>query len=130
MNQNHSKDNSRMNNLDERAKEIGMGGNLIPNIDEEKYRKRMQKRKEVQDKRLKQRNKEKGLIIITTGQGKGKTTAALGMALRTIGHGHKVGIVQFIKGGWQPGEFLALKTFGKQLAFLLFPVVLVLMLTP
>ena len=79
------KDNLRLNNLDKSAEEIGMGGNLIQNITEEKYRERMKKRKEVQTQRLKERNKEKGLIIIKTGQGKGKTTAALGMGIRTLG---------------------------------------------
>jgi len=112
-----TKEDSRLNNLDKRAEEIGIGGNLIPSISEEKYRQRMKNRKEVQEQRLKERNKEKGLIIITTGQGKGKTTAALGMGLRTIGHNHKVAIIQFIKGGWQPGEISALKMFGDQLKF-------------
>ncbi len=110
-------ENLRIDNLDKKAEDIGMGGNLTPNLNEEKYRSRMQKRKEIQKQRLQQREKEKGLIIITTGQGKGKTTAALGMALRTIGHDHKVGIIQFIKGGWEPGESIALKLFGEQLTF-------------
>ena len=117
MNHRINKENSRLNKLDKSADELGMGGNLIPNITEEKYRKRMEKRKEVQTQRLKERNKEKGLIIITTGQGKGKTTAALGMGLRTLGHNHKVAIIQFIKGGWEPGESLALKVFGDKFKF-------------
>ena len=117
MNHKVPKENLKLNQLDESAKEIGMGGHLIPNLTEEKYRKRMEKRKEVQTQRLKERNKEKGLIIITTGQGKGKTTAALGMGIRTLGHNHKVAIIQFIKGGWEPGELLALKVFGDNLKF-------------
>ena len=117
MNQKVTKKNSRLNNLDKSAEEIGMGGNLIQNITEEKYRERMEKRKEVQAQRLKERNKEKGLIIIKTGQGKGKTTAALGMGIRTLGHNHKVAIIQFIKGGWEPGELLALRIFGDKLKF-------------
>ena len=117
MNHKFSKDNSRLNKLDKSAEEIGMGGDLIPNITEEKYRKRMEKRKEVQTQRLKERKKEKGLIIITTGEGKGKTTAALGMGIRTLGHNHKVAIIQFIKGGWEPGESLALKIYGDSLKF-------------
>ena len=117
MNQEISKENSRLNKLDKRAEEIGMGGNLIANITEEKYRKRMEKRKAVQSQRLKERKKEKGLIIITTGQGKGKTTAALGIGIRTLGHNHNVAIIQFIKGGWEPGELLALKVFGDKLKF-------------
>jgi len=111
------KEDSRLDNLDKSAEKIGLGGNLIPNITEEKYRERMKKRKEVQTQRLKERNIEKGLIIINTGQGKGKTTAALGMGLRTIGHNHKVAIIQFIKGGWEPGESLSLKIFGDKLKF-------------
>ena len=117
MNQKVPKDNKRLNNLDQSAEEIGMGGNLMPNISDEKYRKRMEKRKEIQIQRLNERKKEKGLIIITTGQGKGKTTAALGMGIRTLGHNHKVAIIQFIKGGWEPGELLALKIFGEKLKF-------------
>ena len=117
MNMEIPKGDSKLTKLDKSAEEIGMGGNLIPNINEENYRKRMEKRKEVQTQRLKKRNKEKGLIIINTGQGKGKTTAALGMGLRTIGHDHKVAIIQFIKGGWEPGESLALKIYGDKLKF-------------
>jgi len=117
MNQKIPKKNLKLNNLDKSAERIGMGGNLIPNITEEKYRKRMKERKEIQTQRLKERNNEKGLIIITTGQGKGKTTAALGMGIRTIGHNHKVAIIQFIKGGWEPGESLSLKIFGDKLKF-------------
>ena len=117
MNQKISKGNPRLNELDKSAEEIGMGGNLIPDVTEERYRERMEKRKAVQTQRLKERNKEKGLIVITTGQGKGKTTAALGMAIRTLGHKQKVAIIQFIKGGWEPGEALALKIFGDKLKF-------------
>jgi len=112
-----NKEDSNLNNLDKIAERIGMGGNLMPNITEEKYIERMKKRKDIQEQRLKERTKEKGLIIINTGQGKGKTTAALGMGLRTLGHNQKVAIIQFIKGGWEPGESLALKIFGDKLQF-------------
>ena len=117
MNQQVPEENSRLKDLDKISEEIGMGGDLIPNITEEKYRKRMEKRKEIQKQRVKERNKEKGLKIITTGEGKGKTTAALGMGIRTLGHNQKVAIIQFIKGGWEPGESLALKIFGDNLKF-------------
>ena len=102
-----------MSELDQKANELGMGGLLAPETNEESYRKRMQRKKEVQGTRIEKRNLKKGLIIVFTGQGKGKTTAALGIALRTLGHGENVAIVQFIKGGWEPGEAKALEIFGE-----------------
>lgn len=72
--------------------------------DTEQYRRKMQRRKEVQEQRLAGMTAEKGLIIVHTGNGKGKTTAALGMVLRSLGHGYRVAIVQFIKGAWEPAE--------------------------
>ncbi len=106
---------SSLEELDKESNEIGIGGFSDEENNEEKYRKKMQKRKEIQLKRLEGRNIEKGLIIIFTGHGKGKTTAALGIALRTLGHGEDVAIVQFIKGGWEPGEAKALKAYGAHL---------------
>jgi cob(I)alamin adenosyltransferase len=75
-----------------------------PGLTAEQYRKKMQRRKQVQEQRLAERSLEKGLIIVHTGNGKGKTTAALGMVLRSLGHGFRVAIVQFIKGAWEPAE--------------------------
>ena len=103
--------------LDLQAKELGIGGKLSPETDESLYKQRMQQRKIVQSKRLKVRNTQKGLLIVFTGNGKGKTTAALGMALRTIGHGHKVAIIQFIKGGWTTGEEKALKMLSPNISW-------------
>lgn len=74
----------------------------------EQYQRKMQRRKEVQEQRLAQASQEKGLIIVNTGNGKGKTTAGLGMVLRSLGHGYRVAIVQFIKGAWEPAEKAAL----------------------
>ncbi|AFY69982.1 cob(I)yrinic acid a,c-diamide adenosyltransferase [Thalassoporum mexicanum PCC 7367] len=81
------------------------------------HRRKMQRRQEVQAKRLAEKQLEKGLIIVNTGDGKGKTTAALGMVLRSLGHGYHVAIVQFIKGAWQPGEKAILEMFGDRLTF-------------
>ena len=86
--------------LDDQAKKLGIGGKLSPDSDVSSYKKRMQQRKDIQAERLQIRKTKKGLLIVFTGNGKGKTTASLGMALRTIGHGYKVAIIQFIKGGW------------------------------
>ena len=104
-------------NLDSQAKELGMGGKLSPESDESLYKKRMQKRKDIQAERLQIRKTKKGLLIVFTGNGKGKTTAALGMALRTIGHGYKVAIIQFIKGGWTTGEEKALKNLSSNISW-------------
>ena len=104
-------------NLDQAAADLGMGGNLAPEADDSGYRKRMERRQEVQRQRVEERNREKGLILVFTGQGKGKTTAGLGLVLRTLGHGERVAIVQFIKGGWEPGEARALKAFGDQVVW-------------
>jgi cob(I)alamin adenosyltransferase len=104
-------------NLDSQAKELGMGGKISPESDENSYKKRMQKRKDIQAERLQIRKANKGLLIVFTGNGKGKTTAALGMALRTIGHGYKVAIIQFIKGGWTTGEEKAVKNLSSNISW-------------
>ena len=83
----------------------------------EQYKRKMQRRKEVQEQRLQARSREKGLIVVHTGNGKGKTTAALGMVLRSLGHGYKVAIVQFIKGAWEPAEKAAFSHWQDQLQF-------------
>ena len=107
----------KMLELDHQAKQLGIGGRLSPEKDESLYKKRMQQRKNIQSKRIKIRKEKKGLLIVFTGNGKGKTTASLGMALRTIGHGHKVAIIQFIKGGWKTGEEQALKNFSSNISW-------------
>ncbi|MBW4660892.1 MAG: cob(I)yrinic acid a,c-diamide adenosyltransferase [Drouetiella hepatica Uher 2000/2452] len=89
----------------------------VPTLTEDQYRRKMERRKEVQEKRLADRTQEKGLIIVHTGNGKGKTTAALGMVLRSLGHGYRVAIVQFIKGGWEPAEKKAFSFWEDQLEF-------------
>ena len=104
-------------NLDNQASELGIGGKLSPETDESSYKKRMQQRKEIQSERLKIRNTQKGLMIVFTGNGKGKTTASLGMALRTIGHGYKGAIIQFIKGGGTTGEEKALKNLSSNITW-------------
>ncbi|WP_229637713.1 cob(I)yrinic acid a,c-diamide adenosyltransferase [Candidatus Atelocyanobacterium thalassae] len=83
----------------------------------EQYQKKMRQRKEVQQERLVEASNKKGLIIVNTGNGKGKTTAALGMVLRSLGHGFNVAIIQFIKGAWEPAEKNILRIFEQQLQF-------------
>jgi cob(I)alamin adenosyltransferase len=79
----------------------------------DRHRAKMVKRKAVQDAEVAGKNIEKGLLIVHTGPGKGKSTAAFGLALRMLGHRRKVGVVQFIKGAWQSGERDALAAFGE-----------------
>jgi cob(I)alamin adenosyltransferase len=91
---------------------------MTDSLSDEQYKAKMQRRKEVQDQRLAQAIANKGLIIVHTGNGKGKTTAALGMVLRSLGHGFRVAIVQFIKGAWEPAEKAAFSPWSEQIEFL------------
>ena len=72
--------------------------------DAARHREKMQKRKAVQDAEVAGKTVEKGLLMVHTGSGKGKSTAAFGLALRMLGRGRQVGVVQFIKGAWSTGE--------------------------
>ncbi len=83
----------------------------------ERHRTKMAKRKAVQDAEVAEKTVEKGLLIVHTGSGKGKSTAAFGLALRMLGRGHRVGVVQFIKGAWHSAERDALAKFGDQLVW-------------
>lgn len=103
--------------LDEAAAALGQGGMGAPESDGVAYQRRMERRRQVQQMRVEARQQEKGLVMVFTGEGKGKTTAALGLVLRMLGHGEKVSVIQFIKGGWQPGEVAALRRFGEELHF-------------
>jgi cob(I)alamin adenosyltransferase len=89
----------------------------IEERDAERHRARMVKRKAVQDAEVAQKKIEKGLLIVNTGPGKGKTTAAFGLALRMLGYGRRVGVVQFIKGAWHSGERDAFAAFGDKVAW-------------
>ena len=82
-----------------------------------RHRAKMEKRKSVQDAEVAGKTVEKGLLIVHTGPGKGKSTAAFGLALRMLGRGHRVGVVQFVKGAWHTAERDALKAFGDQVAW-------------
>ncbi|MHA6684735.1 cob(I)yrinic acid a,c-diamide adenosyltransferase [Mesorhizobium sp. A556] len=85
--------------------------------DEEKHRAKMARRKAVQDAEVAEKTVEKGLLIVNTGPGKGKSTAAFGLALRMLGYGKRVGVVQFIKGAWHTGEKDAFAAFGDKVAW-------------
>ncbi len=89
----------------------------IDKAEAERHRAKMAKRKAVQDAEVAEKKIEKGLLIVHTGIGKGKSTAAFGLALRMLGRGHRVGVVQFIKGAWHTAERDALAKFGDQIAW-------------
>jgi cob(I)alamin adenosyltransferase len=89
----------------------------VDDAEMERHRGKMAKRKAVQDAEVAEKKIEKGLLIVHTGSGKGKSTAAFGLALRMLGRGHRVGIVQFIKGAWHTAERDALAKFGDQVSW-------------
>lgn len=76
-----------------------------------RHRERMQRRQAARARMLATKTEERGLLIVHTGAGKGKSTAAFGMVLRCLGHNMRVGIVQFVKGAWQTGERTVLARF-------------------
>src|SRR5690348_9393240 len=84
----------------------------IDQTEAERHRAKMAKRKAVQDAEVAGKTIEKGLLIVHTGTGKGKSTAAFGLVLRMIGNGGNAAVVQFIKGAWDTGERKILESFG------------------
>ncbi len=82
------------------------------------HKEKMQRLKASVDRRIEAAKEERGILIVYTGAGKGKTTAALGMVMRCLGHGMKVAIVQFIKGAIDTAEQRALRDFGDLVTFL------------
>ena len=82
--------------------------------DEARHKAKMANRKAIQDAEVAAKTIEKGLLVVHTGKGKGKSTAAFGLMLRAIGRGMRCGVVQFGKGAWQTGERLAIERFGDQ----------------
>ncbi|MGI6850780.1 cob(I)yrinic acid a,c-diamide adenosyltransferase [Mesorhizobium sp. 1B3] len=89
----------------------------IDEKDAERHRAKMAKRKAVQDAEVAGKTVEKGLLIVNTGPGKGKSTAAFGLALRMLGYGRRVGVVQFVKGAWHTGEKDAFAVFGEKIVW-------------
>jgi cob(I)alamin adenosyltransferase len=90
---------------------------ILNDTEGERHRAKMAKRKAVQDAEVAEKKIEKGLLIVHTGAGKGKSTAAFGLALRVLGRGKRIGVVQFIKGAWHSAERDALARFGDQVSW-------------
>lgn len=83
----------------------------------QRHEERMAKKKAVIDEKIKQADKEQGVIVITTGNGKGKSSSGFGMVARALGHGMKVGIVQFIKGSFSTGEESFFRRFPDEVEY-------------
>jgi cob(I)alamin adenosyltransferase len=89
-------------------------------MDEDKkqrHAERMQRKKDVVDAAIEKAQEERGIVILITGNGKGKTTSAFGTLFRALGHGHQVGVVQFIKGTQATGEVVFLQQHNPQLHY-------------
>jgi len=83
----------------------------------ERHRLRMERKKAIIDERIAQADKQIGIIIVNTGNGKGKSSSAFGMVARALGHGMRVGVVQFIKGAMATGEEQFLRRFPEEVSF-------------
>lgn len=83
----------------------------------ERHRQRMERKKAVIDAKIAAADKEIGIVIVNTGNGKGKSSSAFGMVTRALGHGMKVGVVQFIKGAMSTGEEKFLRRFPDEVSF-------------
>jgi len=93
------------------SEEKSPSDNLSEDAINERANEKARRRKEARQKMLATITEERGLLVVHTGKGKGKTTAAIGMVCRCVGHGMKVGIVQFVKGAWTSAERTVLEKF-------------------
>ena len=91
--------------------------NTISDAEQKAHREKMQKQKEKVDAHIAKANIEKGIAVLMTGNGKGKSSSAFGMVIRALGHGQKVGVVQFIKGAQNCGEGDFLKAHCPEVDF-------------
>ncbi len=89
--------------------EAQAGGGVDANA---RHSEKMRKKKAARDKILAGKTIEKGLIIVHTGKGKGKSTAAFGMVFRALGHGFRIVVIQFVKGSWETGERTILEQYS------------------
>src|SRR5215510_2818399 len=90
---------------------------MAETADDTRHKSKMEKRKAAQDAEVASKTVEKGLLIVHTGKGKGKSTAAWGLLLRALGRGFRVGVVQFGKGAWETGKRAANAKFGDQVVW-------------
>lgn len=86
-------------------------------MSEQNYQQRMQRKKAVIDEHIQQAQEERGVVLVNTGNGKGKSSSAFGMVARALGHGMKVGVVQFIKGSYSTGEEAFFRRFPDEVSY-------------
>jgi len=82
-----------------------------------RHQRRMERKKALMDEKIQQAQRETGVLLVHTGNGKGKSSSAFGMVMRALGHGMKVGVVQFIKGAMSTGEEIFLRRFPDEVQF-------------
>ncbi len=90
---------------------------MTDSTEDARHKAKMENRKAAQDAETASKTIEKGLLIVHTGKGKGKSTAAWGLMLRALGRGFRIGVVQFGKGAWETGERKAIEKFGDQVSW-------------
>ena len=90
---------------------------MTDSADDMRHKAKMENRKAAQDAETASKTIEKGLLIVHTGKGNGKSTAAWGLMLRALGRGFRIGVVQFGKGAWETGERKAIAAFGDQVSW-------------
>jgi cob(I)alamin adenosyltransferase len=90
---------------------------MTDSTEDARHKAKMENRKAVQDAEVASKTIQKGLLIVHTGKGKGKSTAAWGLMLRALGRGFRIGVVQFGKGAWETGERKAIERFGEQVSW-------------
>jgi len=90
---------------------------MTDSTEDARHKAKMENRKAAQDAETASKTIEKGLLIVHTGKGKGKSTAAWGLMLRALGRGFRIGVVQFGKGAWETGERKAIAAFGDQVSW-------------
>ncbi len=83
----------------------------------QRHQKRMKRHKEIVDDKIQQADKDKGLLLVITGNGKGKSSSGFGMVARALGHNMRVGVVQFIKGAYSTGEETFFRRFPEQVEY-------------
>jgi cob(I)alamin adenosyltransferase len=88
-----------------------------PATPEERHRERMQRKKELVDRRIARATVERGVLVVNTGNGKGKSSSGFGMLARSLGHGLRCGVVQFIKGSFSTGEEAFFRRFPSQVDY-------------